>query len=210
MPKRNKKDADAAFLDAWRRMEQALKDEGPVMVAQLESNLKSQSRPDDASRLCMCRQVRNFMVHDGPGFVHASEEMTAFVEAMTYEIERVHGTVKDRMVTAARYGALDVEAPICNAGAMILAKKHGDILVLDKDKVLLGIMGPRAMAMALSDGAAADAIRYLADRGALDAPACAVPYDMPMTKAPGPGTKAVVTDAKGRCAGVLNPEGAWA
>lgn len=197
---------DRKFMDAWRALEQTLKNDG-LTVQQFEQDLESRSRPDDASRLRICRQIRNFIVHDGAGFVFASDEMAGFVEAIDYEVQRAHGIVKDYMVSTARYGALKPDDLITAAGTLVLAKKHGDILVLSDANMLLGVFGPRAMSMALADGAARDKIQYVIDRGGLDTPKSILPWDHPSDKAP--GLKSVVTDQKGRCIGVLNPERSW-
>lgn len=197
---------DKAFLDAWRELESILQDEGPCRVMDLEENLVQQNRSLDASKLRTCRQIRNFLIHDGPGFVSATGAMTAFVESMIYEILRVNGTVKDLMVSAAKYGACCDSEDICRAGSIIAAKKNGDLLVLDSGKNLMGIFGPRAMAMALAGGYGADRLAGLIAMGALDR-AVTIPADMPAKQAP--EHKCAVVDAKGRCVGVLHPERSW-
>ena len=196
---------DALVLDAWRALETACKEEGPLMVADLERNLESQSRPDDASMLRMCRVLRNFMVHDGCGFAEPTKAMTEFVEAMEREVRRAKGTVSDHMMTPARYGFVGLLDRISAAGKTVSSKKHGDALVLDNNRAPIGILGARAMADALYDTGIM-VVQDMADRRLLD-PVPVVKYDDPARTAP--ATKCAVVDAKGKCIGIWNPDRGW-
>lgn len=197
---------DKTFLDAWRDLESALQEEGPCRVMDLEENLMKQNRSLDASKLRTCRQIRNFLVHDGPGFVTATDAMTEFLRGILYEVLRVNGTVKDFMVSAAKYGACSEETLICRAGEIVASKKNGDLLVLDSDKKLAGVFGPMAMAKALAGGYDSDPLSDLIRLGALDK-VVTMPADMPAGQAP--EHKCAVVDAKGRCIGVMHPERSW-
>lgn len=196
---------DKKFLDLWRDLELALKDEGPLMVSQLESNLESRSRPADASKLRMCRLVRNFMVHDGPGFAGATDAMCDFVAGMIYEVRRARGTARDHMMTVAKYGMVGLDEKVGEAGAVVFNKGHGDAVVLDAEKKPVGIFGPKAMAAAIADAAGKKPVSYLAKY--LAPVKSTVPDDAPMKEAP--DHKAIVTDKVGRCVGVLSPERSW-
>lgn len=195
------------FLDLWREMETALNEEGPCTVLDLEHNLDARSRSADVSKLRICRQIRNFLVHDGHDIVAATQAMCDFITAMTYEIRRARGTAKNHMMTAAKYGALGPEDSVAAAGAMMLSKKRDGILILDGSKRLLGVFGTRAMAMSLADGYCKDKIQAVIDRNGLDRDIQSVLDTDPAKSVP--DCRAVVTDAKGRCVGVVNPEGRW-
>lgn len=195
------------FLDKYRDLENALRDESSLSVADIEHNLESQSRQRESSMLRMCRVTRNFLVHDGPGFASVTQPMITFLDGIVYEIRTVKGTAKDRMETLAKYGALKRTDPICNAGAMVLAKKRGDLLVLDADGSLLGLFDARAMAMALSDGASADALDYIVSRGGLRDKLPTVQIDTPVKDLP--GHRAVVLDKNGKPKGVADAWKPW-
>lgn len=195
---------DARFLDAWRALETACKEEGPLMVTDLERNLESQSRPDDASMLRMCRMLRNFMVHDGCGFAEPTAAMTGFIEAMEREVRRAKGTVSDGMMTPARYGCVSIGATAAEAGSVAASKKRGDVLVVDGDKKPVGVFGARAMAAALAG--ASTTVKGLAEKHLLDA-VTVIRSDDPARTAP--WTKCIVADAKGKCVGVWNADGRW-
>lgn len=203
--KKQSKD-DTKFLDAWRALETACKDEGPLMVADLERNLESQSRPDDASMLRMCRMLRNFMVHDGCGFAEPTKAMTDFLVALESEVCRAKGTVSDHKMTPARYGYLVPDDPISAAGKQILSKKRTDALVLDASKKPVGIFGARAMAASLDAFHGLKSVRDAIDQCLLD-PVPTVFASEPSKSAP--DHKCAVIDAKGVCTGIWNADRGW-
>ena len=208
MPSESKKKTwDEKFLDAWRNLEATLREVSSLGVQDIESRLTSQCRENDANRLRICRQVRNFLVHDGQGFVAATPAMAAFLDAVADECRRAKGTVKDHMVTAARYGCAKPDDLICDAASTMLSKKRQDVLVIAPDGAFLGLLDGKAMATALKEGAGADRISWLYARKALDATPDTVAAALPSADAP--ERKCVVLDGKGRCIGVWNPEGAW-
>ncbi len=197
---------DALFLDAWRNLETACKDEGPLMVADLERNLESQSRPDDASMLRMCRMLRNFMVHDGCGFAEPTSAMTAFLVALEAEVRRAKGTVSGHLVTPARYGYLTPSDTVSAAGRIVMSKKRQDALVLDGDKKPLGIFGARAMAAALESRNPDMTVQDVIDKKLLD-PVPVIKADDPARTAP--AHKCAAVDAKGKCTGIWNADRGW-
>lgn len=204
--KQTENDINKRFLDLWRELEAALKEEGPITVQDLERNLDARSRQDDVSKLRMCRQVRNYLTHDGPGLVAATEAMCGFVSAMAYEVRRARGTVKDHMLSAARYGTAGLDDTVKDAASRMVSKGRPDVLVLDSDKKLAGVLTARGLAAALSESAGAKKIKYLADRYCLDGVGT-VMSDTPPKSAP--ETKCAVLDKNGRCVGVWNPDRGW-
>lgn len=199
-------DNDKAFLDAWRDMEQLLRDAGRT-VQDIEANLTAKSRESDASKLRICRQIRNFLTHDGPGFVSAQPAMAEFIRALSAEIRRAGGTARTVMTSAARYGCVSADASVKDAARVLLDKRRDSILVLDSNKELLGAFDARSMASALTDSEASGSVRVLAGRHGLDSRLPTVREDAPVPDIP--GSRCVVIDAKGRCVGVVNPERPW-
>lgn len=208
MPKdRARQISDKEYLDAWRDLELALKEEGQITAQDLEGNLQARSRTADTDRLRICRQVRNFIMHGGAGFVTGTDAMRDFLRGLEHEIRRVRGVVKDHMVTSAKYGCVGPNELVCKAASLALTRKHGDVLVIDGDKNLIGVFGPEAMAKALAEGACADRISFPAVMKLLDRDVQKVRYDDPSRDAP--DKRCVVLDPKGRCVGVYNPEKGW-
>lgn len=197
---------DQAFLDAWRDLEQMLRDENKTVQA-IETNLAAMSREGDASKLRICRQVRNFLTHDGPGFVAASPAMTEFIEDLIMEIRRAKGTARTVMTSAAKYGCVSADEPVDAAARVLLSKRRDAILVLDYNRTLMGAFDARSLAYAVTEGTASGPVRVLADRYSLDSRLPTVRDDTPVDSLP--ATRCAVIDAKGKCVGVVNPERAW-
>lgn len=197
---------DKEFLELWRDLENACKDEGPLTVLELEKNLDARSRTTDVAMLRMCRVTRNFMVHDGCGFIEPTPAMCLFLQNIVYEVKRVRGTVSDHMLTPARYGCVKPDTAVAEAARVMLSKKRRDVLVIGQDKSFLGVLGPRAMAAALAGGEYDAPVQYLADSRLLD-PATIVSSDCPAKSAP--AHKCVVIDRKEKCAGVWDENGGW-
>lgn len=204
---KKQKTANTEFLDTWRELEVALRDNGPCTVQDLENNLAAQGRDADASKLRISRQTRNFLIHDGQGFIAAAPAMTDFLSGLIYEVKCHRGTVKDAMLSIARYGTAATDARIMDAAKTMLAKKRQDLVVTDGAGAFAGIFGAKAMALALFHGACTDSILFLADKNALDMSVTAICDTTPVQDAP--KTKCVVVNARGKCVGVLNPGTGW-
>lgn len=207
MPNEKQSKLEKQFLEKYRDLENALRDEGNLSVADIERNLEAQSRQRESSMLRMCRVTRNFLVHDGPGFASVTPAMASFLDDIAYEVRTAKGTAKDRMETLARYGAVKKSDTVRDAGALVLAKKHGDLLVLDEDGSMLGLFDARAMAGALSDGKPSDIIGKIAARGGLRDKLPTVPVDTPVKELP--GHRAVVVDRNGKPKGVVDAGKPW-
>lgn len=195
------------FLDRYRDLEAALRDGPSLMVTDIERNLESQSRQHESSMLRMCRVTRNFLVHDGPGFASVTPPMIQLLDDLIYEVRTADGTAKDRMETLAKYGSVKPSDRICDAGSLILSKKHGDAIVLDENGMLAGLFDARALAMALSNGACSDNIGFIMKRGGLRGKLPVVRIDTPVKELP--GHRAVVLDKGGKPKGVVDAGRPW-
>ncbi len=91
----SKENDTQAFLDAYRELECAVRNEKSMLVASYEDLLEE----PDKSRLMICRQMRNYLVHTGKDFIVPSRGQTSFLKEMRREVLKSAGTVKDRYKT---------------------------------------------------------------------------------------------------------------
>ncbi len=199
-------DQNTKFLEAWRSLELLLRDDNKT-VQDYENTLSYQNRDTDASRLRICRQIRNFLVHDGTGFVAAAAEMTRFVEDLATELQRAKGTARTTMMSVAKYGYVTPGETTAAAARVLLNKHRDSVLVLDTDKKLLGAINIMSLATAISENTSAGMVRTLVDRYNLDTQLPVVHDDTPVANIP--DTRCVVQNSKGQCIGVVNAGKAW-
>lgn len=191
---------EQAFLDAYRSLEDACKEHMSCQVIDVERRFEDDSRQSDASRLRMCRTTRNFLVHDGPGFTSVTPAMTKFIIETVKEVRVAGGTAKDVMVTAARYGVVALDSTAADAARAV---KRSDVLIVDANGALVGVLDGRGFAKALAGkGSKTKLPELCAAFGMPKIVDIATPVrDLPAHKC------AVIKN--GKLAGVINTEKAW-
>lgn len=201
------KHSNDAFLALWTDLEQAVRRRPQETVPDLETALQGSGYNLEANKLRICRQIRNFLVHDDKAFITVSDPMLDFLAKLADQLKRADGVVKDHMVTPAKFGAVVDSVTVEKAAATLQAKKSDELLILDQNKMFTDcVFGKQAMAAAITKGLTGasvhDLLPYLAkvnfwsvdqNTALCDAPAC----------------RCVVTDKNGRCVGVLNPDQEW-
>lgn len=201
------KRSNDVFLALWTDLEQVVRRRPQETVTNLETALQGSGYNLEANKLRICRQIRNFLVHDDKTFVTVSDPMLDFLAKLTDQLKRVDGIVKDHMVTPAKFGAVVDNMPVEKAAAALQAKKSDELLILDQNKTFINyVFGKQAMMAAITKGMTKASVyallphltkvnfRSVDQNAALcDAPAC----------------RCIVTDKNGKCVGVLNPDKEW-
>ncbi|MCM1296341.1 MAG: hypothetical protein NC311_12450 [Muribaculaceae bacterium] len=196
---------EQVFLDLFRSLETACREEGNMQVLDLERHLDSRSRPQDVSKLRACRIIRNYLVHDGAGFVTVTPAMSRFLDQLIKEVRAAKGTAKDVMTTIARYGSAGPDDKAADAAATMLSKKRDSLVLTGPDGLYGGVLDAAGLAMCLSDKKIATVKQLLARKGART-DVLTVGHDTPVSALP--AGRAVVLK-NGRPAGVINISEAW-
>lgn len=189
------------FLDAWRTLEQACTEEKNMTVQQFEQELETAGRQAEASRLRICRQVRNFLVHDSQDFVTPTNAMCAFTAEMAKAARLANGTARDVMTSAAAYGQATMGDDMTKVAMLLLSKKRGDVIIKDRDGSFAGMAGARTFASALAEKKIKAIVPAI-----LDQPPCTVDASAPVSTLP--EGRAAVMDGK-KCIGIINPRKGW-
>ena len=131
------------FLEEYTKIETLLKksDKCPDTVLEFENTLE----PDDAEKLRLCRQIRNYCRHheDYKKFIVVADNMTAFVKNIQYKIEKDFEQVKSK---TKRQPALSPNDTVQDAMVMLDKSKTGVVPVIDnKDGTVIGILTIRAI-----------------------------------------------------------------
>lgn len=197
---KNYSKTEQAFLDAYRSLEDACREHASCQVIDFERRMEDDSRQGDASKLRMCRTTRNFLVHDGPGFASVTTAMTKFVAEITKEVRLSGGTAKDVMVTAARYGVVQLNTTAADAAKAV---KRSDVLIVNENGELVGVLDGRGFAKALAGKGPKTKLSELC--AAFGMPK-KIDIATPVRELP--GHKCAVIK-NGKLAGVINSEKAW-
>lgn len=132
-----------AFLDAYKRLEGAVKKSGLTMY---EWEKSFASAEDDSSKMRICRLTRNLIAHEYEDFIYPSQQMIDFLNEKADAEEAHYEHVKDKMV---RIAAIASGEKIRDA-VIKLSKRMTGIPVVDTEKNFKGMFMPEEAVRAVA------------------------------------------------------------
>lgn len=134
------------FLDAYRALEEALRNDEPTSTV-YEYSMTFDENSNDTKKMQLCRLTRNYLAHQTDEFITPTKEMVAYLNSQTEEIMKKHKMAKDIMTKT---------APITNAmkiseAAAKLGNKKPFLVVCDKEKHIEGLFTRETIRKAVVD-----------------------------------------------------------
>lgn len=136
------------FLDAYTAAETALRNAGAESVRAYEEVLEKTS-PGDAGRLRMCRAVRNYVVHEGAGFVEATGAMARFLKELAAKAGGADFAPAERACVKL---VLSTGDTVRSAAEAMAKKRLGFAPVFDRDGRCVGALDAAALAKLVASG----------------------------------------------------------
>ena len=120
------------FIATYKELEKIL----DIQVREYEDSLPE----DEAQKLRLCRMMRNYIQHTGDyeKFIAIAPGMQLFLEETVKKLKCKDGTLKDNMLSVAKYGFVSETDTLADAAVMMQKKKRTDNIVLDKNGAYCG------------------------------------------------------------------------